>query len=192
MSPKPAGFVGVDKETCAVVVIDITGDPETSPVKDLIMPVAANAARICEAARQAGVPVIFADDAHLPGLDHELELWGPHGLAGQPESLPAPQLRRSEADFLIEKRRYSAFFQTGLRLLLTELGVKTLICVGLDTNICVRHTIADAYFNDYGIIVARDATCTFLVGNQIDGLDYLQKCYAARIAGTDEIVAFLG
>ncbi len=39
-------------------------------------------------------------------------------------------------DFVIEKRRYSAFFQTGLRLLLDELGVDTLICCGMDTNIC--------------------------------------------------------
>ena len=91
----------------------------------------------------------------------------------------------------MEKRRYSGFFQTGLRLLLDELGVDTLICCGMDTNICVRHTVADAYFNNYRIVVAGDATATFLVGNQDDGLEYMRVCYAAKIATTDEVVALL-
>jgi nicotinamidase-related amidase len=40
-------------------------------------------------------------------------------------------------DFIINKRRYSAFFQTDLNLLLQELKVDTLIVVGLQTHLCV-------------------------------------------------------
>ena len=36
----------------------------------------------------------------------------------------------------------------------------------MDTNICVRHTVADAYFNNFRIVVAGDATLTFLVGDR--------------------------
>lgn len=181
----------LDVKKAALLVIDVLGDPTGGPLEGVLLKPTENAARLASAARKAGVPVIFANDAHIPGLDRELALWGNHGIAGTPEAQTAPQLEQQEGDFLIEKRRYSAFFQTGLRLLLDELGVETLVCCGMDTNICVRHTVADAYFNNFNIVVAHDATATFLVGNQAEGLDYMRVCYAAAIVSTDEAVAFI-
>ena len=180
-----------DKTKAAVLVIDILGNPYASPVSGLAVPATENAAAICRSARAAGVPVIFCDDAHIPGLDRELELWGEHALMGTPDAQPSPQLDLCDSDYVIEKRRYSAFFQTGLRLLLDELGVETVIAVGEDTNICVRHTVADAYFNNYRIIVGTDATWTFLVGNQEEGLEYCETCYGAALLDTAGIVELL-
>lgn len=181
----------LDVKSTALLVIDVLGDPTGGPLEGVLLKPTENAARLASAARKAGMPVIFANDAHIPGLDRELALWGNHGIAGSPEAQTAPQLEQQEGDFLIEKRRYSAFFQTGLRLLLDELGVKTLICCGMDTNICVRHTVADAYYNNYNIVVAHDATATFLVGDQDEGLEYMRVCYAAAVVSTDEAVAFI-
>ncbi|MBC2890608.1 cysteine hydrolase family protein [Gordonibacter massiliensis (ex Traore et al. 2017)] len=183
----------LDKERCALLVIDVLGDPTAlpSPLREAMLPVVENAARLCDAARGAGVPVVFTNDAHIPGLDRELDLWGEHGLAGTPQAQPAPQLKCGEGDYVVDKRRYSGFFQTGLRLLLDELGVDTLLCIGMDTNICVRHTVADAYFNNFRIVVAGDATLTFLVGDQDEGLAYMETCYAAKVVPTREAVAFL-
>ena len=79
-----------------------------------------------------------------------------------------------------------------MRLLLDELGVRTLICCGMDTNICVRHTVADAYFNNFNIVVVGDATATFLVGTQAEGLEYMKTCYAAKVVSTEEALALLG
>ena len=75
--------------------------------------------------------------------------------------------------------------------LLADGGVDTLICCGMDTNICVKHTVADAYFNNFNIIVVEDATATFLVGDQESGLDYMKTCYAAKIIDTDEAVRLI-
>ncbi|WP_417299507.1 cysteine hydrolase family protein [Ellagibacter isourolithinifaciens] len=180
-----------DAKKTALLVIDELGDPTGTPLEQTLLPAIENTARIAAAARHAGVPVIFTNDAHIPGLDRELLLWGDHGIAGTPEAQTSPLLDPKEGDFTIEKRRYSAFFQTGLRLLLDELGVDTLICTGMDTNICVRHTLADAYFNNYNLIVAGDATATFLVGNQEEGLEYFKTCYAACVLSTDDVVALL-
>lgn len=181
----------IDPKTCALVVIDELGDPEGSPLEALFKPVIENTARLADAARAHGVPVIFTNDAHIKGLDRELALWGDHGLAGTPEAQPAPQLQCQEGDYVVEKRRYSAFFQTGLRLLLDELGAKTLICTGMDTNICVRHTVADAYFNNFDVVVVGDATATFLVGDQQEGLEYMKTCYAAAVVSTDEALGVI-
>ena len=148
-------------------------------------------ARLTTAARAAGMPVVFTNDAHIPGIDRELALWGTHGIAGTPEAQTSPLLDPQPTDYVVEKRRYSGFFQTGLLLLLNELGVDTLICCGMDTNICVKHTVADAYFNNFNIIVVGDATATFLVGNQEEGLEYMKVCYAAKIVDTDEAVKLI-
>ena len=184
-------LASIDPKTCALLVIDELGDPTGGPLEGVLLPAIKNTARLADAARAAGVPVVYANDAHIPGLDRELELWGEHGIANTPEAQTSPLLNPQKGDFTIEKRRYSAFFQTGLRLLLDELGAKTLICTGMDTNICVRHTVADAYFNNYDIVVAADATATFLVGNQEEGLEYMKTCYAAAIVSTDEAISLI-
>ena len=182
----------VKLESCALLVIDELGDPTGGPLETVLLEPTLNSARLSRAARAARVPVIFANDAHIPGLDIEIALWGEHGIAGSPDAKTSPQLNQQEGDFVIEKRRYSAFFQTGLRLLLDELGVDTLICCGMDTNICVRHTVADAYFNNFATIVVEDATATFLVGDQAEGLSYMRTCYASEIITTDQALGLLG
>lgn len=66
------------------------------------------------------------------------------------------ELKLKEGDYVLEKRAYSAFHETGLDMLLRTIGVDTVILTGLHTNICVRHTAADAFFKGYRIIVPKD------------------------------------
>ena len=98
-----------DAKKTALLVIDELGDPTGTPLEQTLLPAIENTARIAAAARRAGVPVIFTNDAHIPGLDRELLLWGDHGIAGTPEAQTSPLLDPKEGDFTIEKRRYSAF-----------------------------------------------------------------------------------
>ncbi|WP_165061402.1 cysteine hydrolase family protein [Adlercreutzia sp. ZJ154] len=178
----------IDLKSSALVVIDELGDVESGQLSDVLLAPTLQTARLVDAAHNVKMPVIYTNDAHIPGIDRELLLWGEHGIAGSAEAQVSPQINVCESDYIIEKRRYSAFFQTSLRLLLDELEVGTLILVGFDTNICVRHTAADAYFNNFNIVVVPDATATFLVGEQAEGLEYMQKCYAAKLLNTDDII----
>lgn len=181
----------LDTTQCAVLVIDELGVLDGSPLESLLKPPTLKTAEIAEAARRIGVPVIFTNDAHIKGIDPELELWGEHGIAGTPEAQTSPELNQQEGDFLVPKMRYSGFFQTHLRLLLDELGAKTLIMCGFDTNICVKHTAADAYFNGYNLVVVSDATASFLIGDHNSGLEYMNRCYAAKIVTTQDVLAVL-
>ena len=181
----------IDPSTTALLVIDELGDPTAGPLSDVLLDPTLRTSELIDAAHAVGMPVIFANDAHLPGIDRELLLWGDHGIAGSPDAQISPQLDARSTDHIIQKRRYSAFFQTGLRLLLDELGIRTLILVGFDTNICVQHTAADAYFNNYDVAVVSDATATFLVGDQAQGLAYMQKCYAARVIDTAQALRLI-
>ena len=179
-----------EKNAAALLVIDAI---EAVGEDSLYDPDAATAAyraavaRAVAACHAAGVPVIFCNDAHVRGLDRELELWGEHGIAGESRIFPEV----GEGDIVIPKRRYSGFFQTDLDLTLRELGVTTVIAVGADTNICVLHTLADAYFNNYASVVVTDATMTFLCGTQEGALEHCEKCYGSALCTVAELEAAL-
>ena len=139
-APQPTPWqtgTGLDPARTALVVVDVLGGP--NPVAEPLRDMAANAVRLARAARAAGVPVVFACDAHLPGTDLELALWGEHSMRGTPDSRPLDAFEAGEGDYIIPKRRYDAFFGTDLDITLRELGRDTLVVVGFDTNICVLH-----------------------------------------------------
>ena len=179
----------IDLAKTAVLVVDVLGGTD-GPTPGLET-MADNSVRIAKAARAAGVPVIFVNDAHIPGLDRELELWGDHGIRNTQSGTPLEQFEIGEDDYIIPKRRYNAFFQTDLDLTLRELGVDTLIVVGCDTNICVLQTLAGAYFLGYKTIVPADATGTFLIGTQEAGLEYFTRCYDSRVIDTSKALEYL-
>lgn len=183
----------IDRSRTALLVIDVlegglTDACEPGPVREF----AQACARVVGACRSASIPVICLDDAHIPGLDRELELWGDHGVAGTPEAQPAAILGVGEGDIVIPKRRYSGFFQTDLDLTLRELGCDTVIAIGCDSNICVLQTLADAYFLCYRSIVPAEATMTFLIGTQEGALEYFERCYGTEVVSVEELVGALG
>lgn len=176
-----------DPEKTAVLVIDVlggnTGLPEGFEAQ------AQNCISIAKAAREKGLPVIFACDAHVAAYDHEVQLWGEHGIAGTEGSKPLAEFELTGADIVIPKRRYDAFFGTDLDLTLRELGIDTLIAVGADANICVLQTLAGAYFRGYRSIVPHDAVWTFLVGTQEGALEYYSTCYDTRAVSTEHVLS---
>lgn len=179
----------VDLSSTAVLVIDVLGG-STGPIPGLES-MAQQAVRIVRAARAKGVPVIFANDAHIAAIDREVELWGEHGIAGTDAARPLAAFDVQDGDFVVPKRRYDGFFQTDLDLTLRELGCDTLIAFGCDTNICVLQTLAGAYFRGYKTIVPADACATFLIGTQQAGLEYFARCYDSRIVDTQTVLDYL-
>lgn len=174
----------------AILVVDMLNDFVTGALKcprgEAIVP---KTAELLDAARRYGVPVIFCNDAHIKGIDHELKLWGDHAIAGTPGAQVIPELKQSSKDYVVPKRRYSGFFHTDLDLLLKELGVDTVIMTGLHTHMCVRHTSADAYQLGYDVVVAKDATNSFTEEDYVYGLKYLHEVYGAEITDVDTLIA---
>lgn len=177
-----------DAKRTAVLVVDVLGGSE-GPTPGL-EEMAANCVKIVKAARKANIPVIFTNDAHIEGLDREIELWGEHGMRNTQGGTPLAEFEVCDKDYIVPKRRYNAFFQTDLDITLRELGADTLIVVGCDTNICVSHTLAGAYFLGYKSIVASDATGTFLIGDQESGLAYFTRCYDSRVVTTNTVIGY--
>lgn len=173
----------------AVLVVDMLNDFVTGALKcDRGLAIVPKTKELLAGCRKKNIPVIFCNDAHLKGIDHELKLWGEHAIAGTKGAEVIPELDLCEKDYIVLKRRYSGFFQTDLKLLLDELGVDTVIMTGLHTHMCVRHTSADAYQYGYDVIVAKDATNSFTEEDYNYGIKYLKDTYGAEILDVDSIL----
>lgn len=163
----------LDRTKTAMIVVDMQNgflDNEGSMVKTgmdiselkkTIDPVR----NLVEACHSAGIPIIFtrmvqrADfkDAGLrlerrPALKEVSSL-----VAGTWDAELDPRMDVQTADYVLDKTRYSSFYNTNLEVILRGLAVDTLIVCGVTTEICVESTIRDAYFRDYKIVVPEDA-----------------------------------
>ena len=132
-------------------------------------------------------PVIYTNDAHILNVDKELELWGPHAVRGTWGAKVVEELEPNDDDFVVTKRRYSAFFGTDLDLLLRELGVNEVVLTGVATNVCVLHTAADAFFRGYKVTVVSDGTMSVPQEEQQRWLEYMKTVYGAKIVSTEEL-----
>ena len=172
----------------AIIVLDMVNDFVTGALEcERAEPIIPRLQTLFEEARGHDVPVIFANDAHLPD-DFEIDLWGEHAMKGSEGAEIIPELDVHEEDYVLEKRTYSGFYDTGLDQLLRSLDVQTLYLTGLHTNMCCRHTAADAYFRGYDLVAVSDGCQAFSEEEHEEGLDYLERVYGAEIKATGEII----
>ena len=167
----------------------VTGKLEIKRAKNIIPPLQ----RLVVAARKNNVPVIYSNDAHYPQDVEVTRKWGDHAIKGTEGAKVIAELEPDlTKDYIVEKRTYSGFYDTGLESLLRSLykgeGAKTVVLGGLHTHMCVRHTAADAFFRGFQIIVASDGVEAFTAEDQAQGLKYLETVYDAKIKTVNEII----
>jgi len=177
----------------AVLILDMLNDFVTGNLKcERAKHIIPNLKKLIEAARKHNIPVIYLNDAHYPQDFEVVEKWGKHAVKGTKGAEVIPELKPTEKDYVVEKRTYSGFYETGLDPLLRSLhngeGVKTIILGGLHTNICIRHTAADAFFRGYKIIITKDGVEAFTQEDHEQGLKYLENVYNAKIKTVDKII----
>jgi len=183
----------VSLDNKAVIIIDMLNDFVTGDLKcERAKPIIPKLKKLIEAARKHKIPVIYSNDAHYPHDVEVVQKWGKHAIKGTKGAEVIPQLKPTAKDYISEKRTYSGFYETGLDPLLRSLhlgeGIKTVILGGLHTNICVRHTAADAFFRGYKIIIAKDGVEAFTKEDHEQGLKYLENVYNAKIQAVDGII----
>jgi nicotinamidase-related amidase len=178
----------------AVILVDVQNDFFTGPLKiKRVINIVEPLQRLVVAARKKQVPVIYSIDAHYPQDVEVVRKWGNHAIKGTEGAQVIAELKPEEGkDYIVEKRTYSGFYETGLDPLLRSLykgdGVKTVLLGGLHTNMCIRHTSADAFFRGYQIVIAQDGVEAFTVEDHERGLKYLEYVYNAKIMKTNAII----
>jgi len=173
----------------AVLVIDMINDFVTGVFKNQrASKIVPNIKRLLESARKKRVPIVYVTDAHLPNIDPEFEVWGPHAVKDTWGAQIVEELKPRKSDFRVLKRKYSAFQGTDLDLLLRELKIDTLILTGVLTDICVQHTAADAFFRGYRIIVPQDCVEANDAPTQKAAIKFLKKAYGCQITPADALL----
>lgn len=142
----------------AVIVVDMVKDnlkPEY-PVSIQIRSIVPTLQRLIQEARTRGYPIVFACDSYLPDDFIFQGRMKPHSIQGTEGAQIMEDLSPQPTDLVLPKRRFSAFFQTGLENRLKGWGVDTLALAGVTTHVCVLMTALDAICYDFRVLVLED------------------------------------
>jgi nicotinamidase-related amidase len=144
--------------------------------------------------RSFGLPVAwvrqeFADD--LGDAPLEMQRKGIRvTIAGTDGARLLPDLERAHEDLELVKKRYSAFFQTDLDLLLSRRQGNPVVLAGINTHACIRATAIDAYQRDLDVMIARECVRSYDQQHHRVTLSYLDG-KVARVLSNAEIATFL-
>jgi len=102
------------------------------------------------------VQLIFIQEAHRVN-DADFRVRPVHAVKGTWGSDFIDELRPEEGEYIVQKRRHSAFAHTDLDLYLREENIDTVVVTGTWTNVCVRSSASDALYYAYKVITLSDA-----------------------------------
>jgi maleamate amidohydrolase len=184
----------------ALLIVDVVAAylTEGSP---LFMETAAAAKdsnrRLADAARAAGLPVIFTNVQYQPdGSDGGVFYRKAPVLAAFVEGSPlgafSDGLIPHPGDRVFTKQYPSAFFGTGLAEVLYAEGIDTLIITGYSTSGCVRASALDAMQYGFVPLVVRDACADRHSAPHEANLFDLQAKYAEVISEAEAMTVIAG
>jgi nicotinamidase-related amidase len=141
-------------DVAALVVIDLQKGIVDMPTAEPAGEIVARAARLANAFRERGLPVVLVNVAgRAPGrTDTKLNF------------APAPDwaelvaaLDRQPSDYTVTKHQFGAFEGTALEQILRRRGVTQIFLAGISTSIGVESTARQAYDKGYHVVLVTDA-----------------------------------
>jgi ureidoacrylate peracid hydrolase len=133
-----------------------------------------NVKRIIDACHDLRIPVFYTQQVREPsGIDlltrrhriiprRRLEFFekSPSCVIGTWDAEVIDELKPTEDDHVVIKRRDSAFQDTEFELWLKSIGADTIIFTGIDTCICVENSFREGFNKGYDVILISDATAS--------------------------------
>jgi nicotinamidase-related amidase len=181
--------VTIDLERSAMIIIDMQNDfctkggwvdhiggdysPDRAPIEPL--------QRLLPALRARRVPIIWVNWGNRPDLmnmpPNQIHLYKASGVGvGLGDPLPGSgahvlekdswaaavvdELKIDPSDIRVDKYRISGFWDTPLDSILRNLGCRSLLFAGVNTDQCVLHSLTDANFLGYGCVMLSDCCAT--------------------------------
>jgi biuret amidohydrolase len=152
----------LDFNKTALLLIDLQKEEGTSEIEDM-EGILKRASKLIEDCREKGMPIIYtrhinrADAVGLAAgepLDEKGEPIYYHSKTSSIEI--ADEIKPEQGDIIVDKYRYSGFYESNLELVLKNLDVKHLVVGGVLTDCCVLSTVMDAYYRDYQVNIVKD------------------------------------
>jgi maleamate amidohydrolase len=116
--------------------------------------------QLVDSFRASGCPIIWIkqtfkpdlSDAFLEMRDRQISIV----IDGSEGAEIDPGLSRRDEDWVIVKKRYSAFFGTDFEQILRNLAPDRITIAGVNSHACIRTTAIDAYQRDIRVILASE------------------------------------
>lgn len=164
----PAHTALVTQELQRAVIGDLSALPELAEnARDALPQMAA----LVEAARGAGAPVIHCiaeRRADGKGANHNARIFqymarSQHPLLpGSPAAEIVPEIAVANSDIVLPRLHGLSPFQgTELDFVLRNLGVTTIVGVGVSVNVAMQNLAFDAVNSGYQVVLPRDAVAGF-------------------------------
>lgn len=174
----------------ALVIIDVINDLEF-PGGENVLPWAEKIAgpllAVRDAARAAGVPVIYANDNYGHWRSNFKDTYKHCTRPDARGRNVARKLKPGPDDYFILKPKHSAFFATSLVPLLESLKVRRLVLTGIATNLCVLFSAHDAYMHEYDILALSDCCAAESDEDHNLALDQLKRFCGTKVCRSDEL-----
>lgn len=179
----------------ALLLIDVINDflhPQGANYYRVYESILANIRIVLHLAREHGLMIVHVRENHPPQHvnDYEFEKLPRHCISGSADIEWAPGIDVRPGEYVVEKRRYSAFFETGLNLLLKEAGIEQVILVGVKTHVCVRATAQDAFGWGYRPLIVREAVGSNHTHLHEASLEDMER-YMGKVISLDELNTML-
>lgn len=151
----------LDKTKTALVLIDLQKESEFGI--DGVDTVVNKAKSLISVCRMIGIPVIYTRHINREdtiGLSNEEPLTEDGKPVFYNNGTDAvdiiDKIKPEKHDVVIDKYRWSSFYDTSLDLMLKSMGIKHLIMGGFVTDGCLVTSVFDAYFRDYQVNLVKD------------------------------------
>jgi nicotinamidase-related amidase len=171
----------------ALIVIDMQRDLCLDPRRIGLIGVAVpNIVRLISTWTKRDLPVFYTK-FELPPDDPQFARFGDrYCIEGTPGAEFIDEMLPLQGQ-VISKTKHSAFFDTALEDMVRQAQCEGVVLTGLQTQICILTTAADAYNRGLDVIAVEDAVVSTRDEVRLEALDWIRK-YVGNTAMTEELV----
>ena len=148
----------------AIIVVDMLKDnfkeSPRNPYYQEGREIIPNLQKLLKEGRKRGFPVVFACDSFLEGDFIFKGRMKVHAVRGTRGAEVIDDLEPEQADIILPKRRFSAFFKTDLDQTLRTFGIDTIVVTGMTMEVCVLMTAFEGLCQDFSVVILEDCTAS--------------------------------
>jgi ureidoacrylate peracid hydrolase len=125
----------------------------------------------------SGIDLLTRTHKILPKAREERIKKRPICVRGTWDAKIVDEVKPTNKDHVVIKRRDSAFQDTETEVWLNSLQVNTLIFCGIDTSICVETSLRDGFNRGYDVILISDATASTNFRHYKTTIEHVKEYY---------------
>jgi len=125
----------------------------------------------------SGIDLLTKTHRILPKSREERIKKRPICVRGTWDAKIVDEVKPTNKDHVVIKRRDSAFQDTETEVWLNSLKVNTLIFCGIDTSICVETSLRDGFNKGYDVILISDATASANIRHYKTTIEHVKEYY---------------